>query len=434
MRGISAAFALACAVLASTGTARAGGFDTPMLYSARHMGMGGTAVSYVNDGSSLFHNPAGLGNIDKANVMLDITLLLGSIQGSPSGDPALAGIRSNTTFAPFGLLGGGARLFDVDLGDEMTFGMVAGAAVYPVASAGGAYDYTAGGTPTHDATTLVFLEASPGIAFDLSNTPVGTFTLGGSWRAQFVSLSREIDPNPMDSMKLVDFSANGWSFTGFKLGFQWAAPEYVKLGISYRHQTDTEINAGEGTVLNLAARDIGTTFTLPSRLIWGIRGDYAGIGLAVDIEYAFNSQNGERPVCGIPEATSTELCVSNVFNWRDAMTLRIGAEYDIHLTDEEDAGILTPRLGFVFDDTTANPIYPTAFGTPPGPTFVGTIGVGFDNGPWEVNAAYAYRRGSATVTAADIAMQMPACQFCGAPGEYDIELHGIYLDFSYDFE
>ena len=31
--------------------ARAGGYDTPMLYSARHMGMGGTAIGFV----SLYH-------------------------------------------------------------------------------------------------------------------------------------------------------------------------------------------------------------------------------------------------------------------------------------------------------------------------------------------------------------------------------------------
>ncbi len=434
MRGLFGALAVAAGIFVAAGQAHAGGFDTPMLYSARHMGMGGTANAYVSDGSALFHNPAGLGNIRVADVMLDITLLVGSIHGSPNGDPSLAGIGSNTTFAPFGLVGGGARLFDLDLGDEMTFGMVVGGAVYPVASAGGAYDYTAAGVETHDATTLVFLEASPGIALDLSNTPVGTFTLGGSWRAQFVDLAREIDPNPSDDMKLVDFAANGWSYTGFKLGLQWAAPEYVKLGISYRHRTDTDINAADGTVLNLAAHNIHTTFTLPSRLIWGIRGDYADFGLAVDVEYAFNSQNTERPVCGVPEATGMPLCVSNVFDWRDAMTFRIGAEYDIHLTDSEDSAILTPRLGFVYDDTTANPIYPTAFGTPPGPTFVGTVGVGFDNGPWEVNLAYAYRRGSATVTPEQVAMQMPSCQFCGAPGKYVIELSGIYVDFSYDFE
>ena len=45
-----------------------------------------------------------------------------------------------------------------------------------------------------------------------------------------------------------------------------------------------------------------------------------------------------------------------------------------------------------------------------------------------MNLAYAYRWGGTTVTNAD-----PGCLFCGGNGEYDIKLHGIYLDFSYDW-
>ena len=46
--------------LTSSAPVQAGGYDTPILYSARHMGMGGTAISFVDDPSALFHNPAGL--------------------------------------------------------------------------------------------------------------------------------------------------------------------------------------------------------------------------------------------------------------------------------------------------------------------------------------------------------------------------------------
>ena len=44
MRKRLVGFGVALAVLAAPLTAQAGGYDTPMLYSARHMGMGGTAV------------------------------------------------------------------------------------------------------------------------------------------------------------------------------------------------------------------------------------------------------------------------------------------------------------------------------------------------------------------------------------------------------
>src|SRR5688572_4305347 len=51
--------------------ARAGGYDTPMLYSARHIGMGGTAIGYVSDPSALFHNPAGLAQTGRFSVLGD---------------------------------------------------------------------------------------------------------------------------------------------------------------------------------------------------------------------------------------------------------------------------------------------------------------------------------------------------------------------------
>jgi long-subunit fatty acid transport protein len=142
---------------------------------------------------------------------------------------------------------------------------------------------------------------------------------------------------------------------------------------------------------------------------------------------------------GTPEAAiygseGNRLCAQNVFNWRDAMTLRVGAEYAIKTQDSDDVNVVRPRLGFVFDDQTSNIQYPSAFGTPPGPTYTLTAGVGFDGGPWEANLAYAYRTGSATVTDSGAELTPSTCRFCGYNGDYNIVMNGIYLDFSYDFE
>src|SRR5689334_25443807 len=47
MMRISTALGVLGLVLSAPRLARAGGYDTPMLYTARHMGMGGTAIGYV---------------------------------------------------------------------------------------------------------------------------------------------------------------------------------------------------------------------------------------------------------------------------------------------------------------------------------------------------------------------------------------------------
>ena len=124
------------AIAAASRVARAGGYDTPILYSARHMGMGGTAIGYVNDPSAMFHNPAGLGGVRGLELMANLSPLTGSITSSPgSGPDTMAGpdgtFPARTTapaISPLFLLGAAYRL-----AEPVTFGL----GFYPVAAAAG---------------------------------------------------------------------------------------------------------------------------------------------------------------------------------------------------------------------------------------------------------------------------------------------------------
>ena len=123
------------AALLWTTPVEAAGYDTPILYTARHMGMGGTAIASVRDGSAPFHNPAGLGNIGAGNLIVDVSLLTGHLVANPAplGQSEYAReTKSNPTLAPFFLVGGAGRITDW---------LSAGVAFYPVASAGGVYQY-----------------------------------------------------------------------------------------------------------------------------------------------------------------------------------------------------------------------------------------------------------------------------------------------------
>jgi hypothetical protein len=357
---------------------------------------------------------------------------MGGIKASPGSTAESTSIDSELTVAPLPLLGGGVRLFDTNPGGENNFALVIGAGVFPVASAGGKYVYpTASGTMLEDATTLIFIEAAPGIGLALENTPVGDFRLGATYRLTYVSLSRSRTPEGGDPT--LDISPSGFNAEGFRLGFQWQPIDEIQFGFSYRHRIDTAISADTGVFSPVAPPSnpldsVDTTFTLPGRLGWGIRGDYMNVGLAVDLEYALNSQNTQAAFIG--RQGMTEVTLLNVSNWSDALTLRVGGEYDIEI--DEGNRHIKPRLGFVFDDKTSNTAYPTAFGTPPAPTFILTAGVGYQAPNYQINLAYAYRWGSTTIADADLGTD-PACQFCGSAGDYAISLHGIYLDFSYDF-
>jgi long-subunit fatty acid transport protein len=406
-------------VMGTASSALAAGYDTPMLYSARHMGMGGAAVGYVNDPSAMFHNPAGLAHTRKGAVLGNFSLLLGKLRGAPErGDE---NVTSNLTVAPFPLLAGAYRITDW---------LTAGLGIYPVASSGATYEYTnAASKQITDQTKLLFLEISPGVALNLP----GNVHVGLGYRVTYLKLFRlrQANNEPAD----LDFSMSGSNPASFRVGAQWipldrleprADRKALQLGVSYRHKVEVDISADNGKVLTMDVTEMNSTFMLPTKMIAGVRGDYQRFGLALDVERTLNDQNTESVIEGT--TGSNRIKVPNIFEWSNSWTCRTGLEY--RLMDE---GQLATRVGYVLDTKTASEGYPSAFGTPPSKTQVITAGAGYDAGSWQANLAYGFRFGGATLTREDTA-DSRNCPFCGKFGEYDIKLHGLYGDFSYEFD
>jgi long-subunit fatty acid transport protein len=123
-----------------------------------------------------------------------------------------------------------------------------------------------------------------------------------------------------------------------------------------------------------------------------------------------------------------------VFEWKNAPTVRVGGEYRLGSQSE-----LPVRIGYVFDATTTNERFPSAFGTPPAPTHSITAGAGYVQPTWQVNIAGAYRWSPVvTIAAEDLAIDpatgQPVCRFCSFAGDYDIDAVGLYVDASVDFD
>jgi long-subunit fatty acid transport protein len=407
--------------LSAARVARAGGYDTPMLYSARHMGMGGTAIGYVRDPSALFHNPAGLAQIERGEVIADFSLLVGGIHASPGAAPAGKDIDSETTVAPFFLVGGAYRLHPM---------ITLGVGVYPIASAGATYKY--GNGNFQDSTELFFLETSPAIAFN----PLPNLRFGVGYRLTYVHLSRYQGDPDSGSVPIIDFKMSGMNFTGFRAGVEWSALPWLAFGAVFRNTVTTKVTNSHGIALLTEYTDISTHFKLPAKLGFGSRVDFdhfrVPASLAVDFEYAFNSQNKGDPLEGTPaQGSGGANSVANIFQWKNSQTYRVGLEYRVLHDAAADLDRVPLRIGYVFDSQTANATYPTAFGTPPGPTQVLTAGSGYNGGVWQANVAYAYRFGSGAVKNPDNI----ACAFCSYAGkdDYRIHLNGMYVDASYKF-
>jgi len=402
-------------------SARAGGYDTPIVASARNMGMGGTAIGYVQDPSVLFHNPAGLGQVERGEVLADFSLLVSGIHASPGAAPAGKDIDSETTIAPFFLVGGAYRVHPM---------IALGVGVFPIASAGATYKYGSGNF--QDSTELFFLETTPAIAFN----PLPNLRFGLGYRMTYVHLSRYQGDPDSGSTPIIDFKMSGWNYAGFRAGVQWSALPWLQFGAVFRNTVNTKVTNSHGIALLTEYTDISTHFKLPAKLGLGTRADFDHLGLraslAFDFEYAFNSQNKGDPLEGTPPAGSgSPNSVANIFEWKNSQTYRVGVEYRVLHDATANVDRVPLRVGYVYDTQVANATYPTAFGTPPGPTQVITAGTGYNGGKWQANVAYAYRFGHGAVTNPDNIV----CAFCSYAGkdDYKIHLHGVYVDASYRF-
>lgn len=418
----TAAVAGLCALLPSA--ALAAGYDTPILYSARHMGMGGVAIGSVDDPSAIFHNPAGIAAQKAGALHLDFSPIMGTIKGSPS--KTSGNIDTNFSFSPAFLGAFAWRLHQY---------FSAGIAVYPAASSGGGYSYSTTDskgvvTSTEDSAKLVFMEAAPTIAAEL----LPGLRLGVAARMAQVTFQRSVTNTEKGvETPFHDLDLKGYSFTGVKVGLQYSTGD-LDIGAVYRSGSTSVVEGDKATLNGIPAADARFEFILPSKAGVGVQ--YRGIAnlrLGADFEYIFNSENDKTFVKGKPcldgaacTMKGAELAVPNISNWSDSMTVRVGGAYKI--------GSLEPRLGYLLDTQAANISYPSAFGSPPAPTHTLTAGLGYDISPdLDVSIAGAYRTGGTTVTAEDLAAAKETCAFCGQKGEYAMTLYGAYLDVRWRF-
>jgi long-chain fatty acid transport protein len=413
--GTAAAFAVAL------GSARAGaaGFDTPILYTARHQAMGGAAIGYVNDPSAGFHNPAGLQGVKGLAFLGDFSLILGKVQGSPFAAPTAHNVESKLVVAPFFLLGGAYRLHE-----WLTLGLAA----FPVASGGAEYEYDIGTLHAKDSTEIVFFEATPLLSLNVPKDRwlPGKLAFGAGYRASMVMFDRQ-QGDPKDP-QLLDLSLRGFNWAGARLGVQYSPFDALKLGVVFRNKITVKTTSDSGTVGGAKASDGALKFKLPAKLGFGARYDIAQVGIASDVEWAFQSENTRSHLTGTltyPNGNVAPADKVNVFDWQNGVTWRLGVEYRLGSRP-----MIPLRVGYIYDTKVTNTAYPSAFGTPPAPTHTLTAGAGYVSEHWQVNLAASHRFGSSAHV--DASQLGPGCNFCSYAGDYKITMTGLYVDASVD--
>ena len=401
----------ALAVALAAGPVAAAGFDTPILYTARHQAMGGTAIASVDDASAGFHNPAGLQGVHGYGFIGDFSLILGKVRSTP--DQLAGNLESNTVTAPFFLLGGAYRL-----NDWLTLGL----AGFPVASGGAEYHYDLNGTPIIDKTEIVFFETTPMLSLNVPKDRwlPGRLAFGAGYRISYVTFDRE--KGNVSNPEALDLNLKGFDATGFRLGAQYSPIDALKLGVVFRNKVTVTTKTDSATVFKQAATDGELDFTLPAKLGFGARVDIGRFGFGNDVEWAVQSQNQRPPLKGALKGQHVE--VPNVFDWQNGVTWRTGLEYRLGKTP-----MIPLRIGYIFDSTVTNQAYPSAFGTPPAPTRTLTAGAGFVEEHWQINVAVTRRYGEERIADSELGK---GCTFCSFAGQYHIVMTGLYIDASVD--
>lgn len=413
-------FGAAClAGLLAAGSAVAAGYEPPALYTARHQGMGGAAIAFVDDPSAALHNPAGLQGVRGLSFLANASVLVGHFTGSPASPGSASSIQSDLFVAPYVM---GAAAY------RAASWLSLGVAVFSSASGGAEYFYPVPGSAVYQQSRLQLLayELTPLLSLNVPEDAVlpGELSVGIGYRLTRVSFERQ--EGQQGGPQALDLDMQSVDARGFRAGLQYRASPLFAVGVVYRNRIETATRADQATVGGLPAADAEFPFVLPSQLGAGIRSDYDRLGVAFDALYTFQSENEQSELAssigGLP------VSIPNPFDWQDAFTLRFGFEFRLGPSEE-----VPIRLGYIYEERVTSPAYPSPFAAPPAPIRTFTVGGGYAARSWELNMALAISTGSATVRPDDLAPP-GACPGCGFSGEYGASATGLYLDFSTDIE
>ena len=345
MRSLSLA---AVALLTSAVPAVAGGFQVN-LAAAKNIGMGHVGTGLALDQGAMFFNPGALAMVKNRGVQVGLagTMARTAYRNDPSGQDFTF---KHPTATPFNVYAAFGPKPDGDTPGRWA----AGVGVYT--PFGATLDYGTGWTGRYALSKITLLAGfiQPTVSYRLTDwlSVGGGFVLG----VGYVDLRRTLPINnqsgTLPGIELESqHAAQGY---GYNVGLYLKPTAALSLGVSYRSRVNMKVKAGKVSYANMPADPViranfagskfDATLPLPSTLSVGV--GFAPIGrllIAADanfvgwsayksLDFTFNDKVG-----GSLTSTSPR-------NYRNAYTLRLGAQYRV-------INQLTLRAGTYYDKT-----------------------------------------------------------------------------------
>jgi len=368
------ALALAAVIGLHSGSVFAAGYEKNIMWSGRHGGVGGAAVSFTEGSEALFWNPAGLlGPRGGQEVSLNVSPTFSSFKGSIYANNQNFSSKDTTTF-PFGLI------YSAALNEKFAFGIGG----YVSGGTRAQYENVAFPAPFTLRPTIESEIILTELAIGGSYQVMEGLKIGAAWRAGFVNAKLGTATTatlPGVGLSLVGITLDDLEaeeFNGFKLGAQYRPSNVFGLGLSWRSELDFELEGNGTAQINPAAAPTTiTTVTsaqkvkakskFPMQLTLG--GDYLleGWSTRLMLEYVFTQYSRVKTldltgtIGAIPLSDITQ-------NWKDQHQVRFGTEYD--------AMAWPVRFGYVYTSQVVPDDRARATFSAPGIAHTVTLGTG----------------------------------------------------------
>jgi long-subunit fatty acid transport protein len=358
--------------------------EVPAQYDARSVALGGTGISFIENGASVFLNPATLDGIRNVAVTAVIAPVR-PVMTVPLGGPNTA-VTAETPFFPLFLAGVGVRLSDR---------FVAGLAVYPTAGVGSKYSLAG----QELSMSVAQFEAAPALSYRI----VDGLSLGLSYRMTYTRQSLR-QPPPL-APAATDVTLDGFNFFGVQAGLYYRPADVVHLAFTYRSRVDTSLT---GTTETGGMKfDTTSNFNSPNRFRLGASISPPGVPLlvAADIKYLMYA-DANRSLDMTVNTPMGALTTTQRLDWKNTLAVGLGVEYTI-------ASVVAARGGYSLTqsatpDSTANPFTP-----PPGVLHGIHLGAGLKLPMLDLDAGGVYAFGGKNISGSPANMMV-------IPGEYKL--------------
>lgn len=365
--------------------------------------MAGTGATFLHNGASVFHNPAGLDGIDSFAITGVISPFVPKTTAPVEGPND----SSSTDFmvVPLFLAGGGYRIAEP---------VVLGLAIYPQTGFGAKFsDVQVLGGENLEFTAAIF-EAAPALSFRIAEG----LSVGASYRITYAQQKTSLMApvfDPMAGMPVptrLESELSGTNFLGFQLGASYAATEDLHLAATFRSKVTTEVT-GSTTMFG---QDFDTTseVSTPHRLLLGAHHEFMDdrLLLALNLKYLFYAGSNDE-VDTTVETPMGDQTTTQEFGWKNVPAFGLGAEY---MATE----MVPVRLGYSFSlsatpEENANPFAPAP--SPIHGLHAGT-GVRMDSLDLDLGGQYVLQRGEAEPSG-------------GLPGAYEFDAFVVSLSATY---